>query len=935
MVRVPHTIILSPSHRWLAEAGSRGLFALLLLGLLTACGLVDSGGSQGEPPGDAGPDQTVEAGERVVLRAATTDGVASFMWSQNSGPRVELINAETATASFIAPATAQRAILVFTLNTQDEFGATNSDQVQVTINLGPIANAGRNQRALQGGTVALNGSASADRDGTLPSTGFAWRQVAGTNVALNGADTAAPTFTVPLSTPAGQVLGFRLTVTDSDGARDIDMVDVTVGANLPPIASAGVNQNATEGDPVSLNGLASSDPEGRPVIFQWAQTLGPPVALTGADTAAPSFTAPDVAVRTTLTFQLTVTDDAGLTASDTVSVNVLPIILNVPPTANAGVDRTVDEGDTVVLNGNGSMDSDGVIVAFQWSGSVALANATTATPSFIAPDVTQATPLIFTLVVTDDDGATGSDMVVVTVTTAPVNQPPVANNDNATTSEDVPVTVDVAGNDTDADGVVVRSTVAVSNPTNGTAVHNGNGTVTYTPAANFSGSGSFNYTIRDDDNALSNVATVTITVTAVNDGPPVANPDSGTINSANLSTTINVIANDTDPDGAADIDATTVIATQGANGSVIGNGSGMLTYTQTTPDPTGAPQSDSFSYTVADAAGARSGAAQVSISVGAAIMTSSACWTTAPGATLTGRVKQEWTGLTKPLRYSLVKRGAKGAVKIADPRTGAFSYTPAGVETSGSDRFTYQVQDASGKMRQGEVAVVIGPKLMALGDSITAGVVNGAQQLPVPEARVGYRAPLQRQLKAAGYEVDFVGGQAFGAGVPNFDYQSEAHIRHTAAEIARGSVTKDLSYPESGIYAWLTANPADFVLLHLSPHNFNRANVAAVETILDEIDRFERNHHTSVHVFLARVVDRKPRDPRITTYNDQVEAMAEARVTNPAEPDRVTMVDQQGALSSPADLHDSRHPTPAGYSKMAQTWFKAIRSTCRPGVSLN
>lgn len=92
---------------------------------------------------------------------------------------------------------------------------------------------------------------------------------------------------------------------------------------------------------------------------------------------------------------------------------------NSPPTANAGPDRSVAEGSAVSLQGSGS-DSNGTIAAYSWTQTagpaVTLNGASTATASFTAPQVTANTVLIFRLTVTDNQGATGSDDVTITVT---------------------------------------------------------------------------------------------------------------------------------------------------------------------------------------------------------------------------------------------------------------------------------------------------------------------------------------------------------------------------------------------------------------------------------------------------------------------------------------------------------------------------------------
>ena len=86
------------------------------------------------------------------------------------------------------------------------------------------------------------------------------------------------------------------------------------------MADAGEAVQVDPGASVTLDGSASADPDGDALRFEWSQTEGVEVTLTGADTATPTFTAP--AAPGVLTFRLTVTDPRGLDASDTVTVTV-------------------------------------------------------------------------------------------------------------------------------------------------------------------------------------------------------------------------------------------------------------------------------------------------------------------------------------------------------------------------------------------------------------------------------------------------------------------------------------------------------------------------------------------------------------------------------------------------------------------------------------
>ena len=296
----------------------------------------------------------------------------------------------------------------------------------------PTANAGNDQTVNEGDTVSLDGSGSSDSDGTIDS--YSWTQTAGTSATLAGADSATPSFTAPDVGADGETLTFELTVTDNEEATATDTIDVTVNnvvVNQPPTANAGNDQTVNEGDTVSLDGSGSSDSDGDTLTYAWTQTAGTSATLAGADSATPSFTAPDVgADGETLTFELTVDDGNGHTATDTIDVTVNNVVVNQPPTANAGNDQTVNEGDTIELSGSASTDPDGDTLTYAWTqtaGTAATLNdASSATPSFTAPDVgADGETLTFELKVDDGNGHTATDSVIVVVNN--VNQPPTAS----------------------------------------------------------------------------------------------------------------------------------------------------------------------------------------------------------------------------------------------------------------------------------------------------------------------------------------------------------------------------------------------------------------------------------------------------------------------------------------------------------------------------
>ena len=83
-------------------------------------------------------------------------------------------------------------------------------------------------------------------------------------------------------------------------------------------------------------------------------------------------------------------------------------------------------------------------------------------------------------------------------------------------------------------------------------------------------------------------------------------------------------------------------------------------------------------------------------------------------------------------------------------------------------------------------------------------------------------------------------------------------------------------------------------------------------------------------MFLARIIDFATLEPLVTTFNNNVENMAQDRISNPSSPafpDDIIIVDQQTALVYPGDMDDNLHPTQVGYEKMAGEWLNALTSS--------
>ncbi|MBA4056346.1 MAG: hypothetical protein C0490_16645, partial [Marivirga sp.] len=202
----------------------------------------------------------------------------------------------------------------------------------------------------------------------------------------------------------------------------------------------------------------------------------------------------------------------------------------------------------------------------------------------------------FTYAVTDADGAT-STPATVTIIVTPVNDAPVARDDAATTNENTPVPIPVLVNDFDVDDVLDPSSIVITtNPQHGTlSINPSTGIVTYTPQKDYVGSDSFAYTVKDPSGLVSNPAAVSVEVINVN-LPPVAVNDVITHSSV-LAVTIDVLANDYDPDN--DHSELSIVSVTNPSIGSVNIVNGQIVYT-----PEGTLSSTiTFSYTITDPEG--------------------------------------------------------------------------------------------------------------------------------------------------------------------------------------------------------------------------------------------------------------------------------------------------------------------------------------------
>ncbi len=290
--------------------------------------------------------------------------------------------------------------------------AWNKFNITPKENKPPIADAGVDFSGNNNTLVVLNGSGSTDIDGSIEH--WNWTCLTHT-VALDFADTPYPSFVAD----ATGLYTFTLKVQDNNlsWSRNESMVNVTIvesGNNLPPSADAGKDIWAEPGDNVTLNGSASHDIDGKIAFWEWNCTSHPGIYLNNTNSSHPYFVP---LLEGVYRFTLRVMDDnMSWSVNDSVLVHVELPIVNLPPVSDAGDDIIENRGNEVSLNGSGSFDPDGSVIAYHWTcieGGIALGSNDSAFPYFIADETGN---FSFTLTVVDDLGAMSlSDQVNVTI----------------------------------------------------------------------------------------------------------------------------------------------------------------------------------------------------------------------------------------------------------------------------------------------------------------------------------------------------------------------------------------------------------------------------------------------------------------------------------------------------------------------------------------
>ncbi len=349
------------------------------------------------PTANAGGPYNATRGSQIVFDGSgSTDADGSIVsWAWNFG------DGSSGTGSSPTHTYQSDGTFTVALTVTDNGGATHTASTTATITPAPIppsANAGGPYSGVVGSGISFDGTASSDADGTIVS--YVWDFG-------DGGVASGPSPTHSYSVDGNFTV--TLTATDNDGLTGTDSTTAAInpaGGNTPPVAQANGPYSGTEGSAVQFSSNGSLDPDGSIVAYAWNFGDG--------NTSATANPAHAYAAAGTYNVSLTVTDDAGDSASDATTASIEAIVVNAPPTADANGPYSGFVGDTIVFDGSASRDSDGAIVRYDWD----FGDGTTAADAGPAPTHVYAATgqYTVTLTVIDDAGDTGRASASVAIT---------------------------------------------------------------------------------------------------------------------------------------------------------------------------------------------------------------------------------------------------------------------------------------------------------------------------------------------------------------------------------------------------------------------------------------------------------------------------------------------------------------------------------------
>jgi gliding motility-associated-like protein len=567
----------------------------------------------------------------------------------------------------------------FTFRAND--GTANSNTATVSITITPVNNdapiANNQSVTVQEDVpkpIVLTGT---DPDGEAITFSIVTPPAHGT---LSGSG-ANVTYTPTLNYSGADSFTFR--ATDGTLISATATVSITITAqNDAPIAS---NQNVVYdiNTPKNIT-LIGSDPDGDPLIFI-ILTLPTNGILTG--TGANVTYTPGVGFTGNDSFTFRVNDGTLNSNIATVSL-ALDVLGNNAPVANDQTVNMIEDVPTGTVLDATDVDGDALTYTITIP-------PTHGTVNLVGANVTYTPTLNYNgsdgFSFRANDGIENSNMATVTINISAAGDPPVADSQSLTLAEDTPTPVNLTGNDPDGDAITF---LIISTPAHGTLTGAGANRI-YTPNQNYYGSDSFTFNV-NDGTSNSNTATVSLTITALNDDAPIANDQSVTTEE-DIAKAITLTGND--PDGSP----VTFQITQPLHGSLSGVIGADVTYTPAA-NYFGA---DSFTFTVFD------GSATSNI----AIVTITVTPVGEPPVAFNKLVtidEDEIKAIT--LQANDPDGDAITFTILSSPQHGALSglgadqtYTP-NQNYNGADSFTFSVFDGQNNSNTATVSITINPK---------------------------------------------------------------------------------------------------------------------------------------------------------------------------------------------------------------------------------
>ena len=286
---------------------------------------------------------------------------------------------------------------------------------------------------------------------------------------------------------------------------------------------------------------------------------------------------------------------------------------------------------------------------------------------------------------------------------------------------------------------------------------------------------------------------------------------------------------------------------------------------------------------------------------------------------------------SQELVYQLPDESVGGALVLQSSGWNGSAYEAVYAASPDADwgrhTIAYTVTDSDGAADTAEVKVIIRPRIMPLGDSITTGMHDGRTE------PAGYRDRLWTRLVDDGYRVDFVGSETSGTSEMDRNHEGKNGIRSRSYPDGY-----DASYPDGGIGeqidSWLTRNPADLILLHIGTNDLQTGKTPdqvhqGIQQILTNIRDWAGAEAsvTRAEVLLAQIIGAD--EPSAFTNADVLRLNRD--LLPEFEGDGVKLVDQYAALDRDgngvpdADLYANQlHPDRDGYEAMADAWYEKL-----------